>query len=166
MDNQIKGREYEIQVKHHIINNLNKQAYLWNEVPISLLINSGIIGNHNDHRLLRKEKKENPLKDTGIDIIQKESDTKCSIIQCKNGYKNGVTMKDLAGFICWMFSINNINGYIYYTNKISINLRELPKNERLTYIKHPFIENIKEEISKSLTHYNVINDLKNSFTAV
>jgi hypothetical protein len=58
MNNQIKGLLYEIQIRNYIINNLNKQAYLWNDTPISLLISSGIVGNHNEHRLLRINKKK------------------------------------------------------------------------------------------------------------
>ena len=44
MNNQIKGYTYELYIKTHIINKLNKQAYLWSE---TILIENGIIGSHN-----------------------------------------------------------------------------------------------------------------------
>ena len=76
MDNIIKGYNYEIQIKFYIINNLNKLAYLWNEVPENILINNSIIGSHNEHRLNRKNK----LIDTGVDIIQLEDNNICSLV--------------------------------------------------------------------------------------
>jgi len=141
--NQLKGYQYEIQIRDYIINNLNKKAYLWSDCPETLLINYGIIGSHNENRLKRIEKKENSLIDTGIDIIQEENENLCSIIQCKNGYKKGITMNDLAGFIYWMFSLEKqqINGIVYYTNKISSNIKALPINSRIKYIKQEFIDN-------------------------
>jgi hypothetical protein len=115
--NQEKGLNYEIQIRDYIISALHKNAYLWSDAPETILINCGIIGSHNEHRLIRKEKKENGLTDTGVDIIQVDSNTECSLVQCKNGYKNGLTIIDLAGFMCWMAAMDKINGYIYYTSK-------------------------------------------------
>ena len=46
--NKIKGDNYEIQIKNYIINELNKNAYLWHETPETILSNSGIIGTHNE----------------------------------------------------------------------------------------------------------------------
>ena len=67
------------KIKNYIINELNKNAYLWHETPETILINSGIIGSHNEHRLKRIENKENSLIDTGIDIIQVEDNNLCSL---------------------------------------------------------------------------------------
>jgi hypothetical protein len=99
MENNIKGYLYELQIRDYIINELNKQAYLWSDTPETILIDCGIIGSHNENRIRRKEHKENPLQDTGIDIIQIENENIVSFVQCKNGYKKGLTMADLAGFI-------------------------------------------------------------------
>ena len=66
----------------------------------NILIENGIYGSHNDARIKRKELKNNntdKLIDIGVDIIQID-DEKISFVQCKNGYKNGVTIDDLAGF--------------------------------------------------------------------
>ena len=56
------------------------------------MIQNGIIGSHNDHRLTRQYNKVNSLQDKGIDIIidNNENDDYieyCSIVQCKSGYK-------------------------------------------------------------------------------
>jgi hypothetical protein len=67
MENQIKGYNYEIQVRDYIINNLNNNAYLWKDIPENILIDIGIINSHNQNRIIRKENKENSIQDTGID---------------------------------------------------------------------------------------------------
>ena len=86
LNSHIKGKKYEIQTRDHIINVLNKKAYLWEDIPETILINAGIIASHNLNRLIRKDNKENPLMDTGIDIIQINEDNSISLVQCKNGY--------------------------------------------------------------------------------
>jgi hypothetical protein len=147
--NKEKGYLYEIQIRDYIINSLNKPAYLWSHTPETILLENNIISTHNDARLKRKELKEdklNPLQDTGIDIIQLENDGKCSIVQCKNGYKKGITMNDLAGFMCWMTHLDKLDGYVYYTNKLSINLRSLSPNPRIHYVKEPYIEPVNTDI--------------------
>lgn len=54
--NQEKGLNYEIQIRDYIINELGKPAYLWSDTPEIILINCGIIGSHNQHRLNRINK--------------------------------------------------------------------------------------------------------------
>ena len=90
MNNQEKGLLYEKFIKSIIINNLGKNAYLWNECPENILIDNNLIHSHNDMRLLRKDFKEGQIhnhKDIGIDLIQINKDN-ISIIQAKNGYEN------------------------------------------------------------------------------
>jgi len=141
MENQIKGSNYEIQVRDYIINNLNNNAYLWKDIPENILIDTGIINSHNQNRIIRKENKENPIQDTGIDLIQIDSNNKYILIQCKNGYKNGITMQDLSGFMCWMVSLDTLKGCVYYTNKLSNSIKNLPITNRVEYIKHEYITN-------------------------
>ena len=150
-ENQIKGYNYEIQIRDYIRKLLNKEAYLWSDTPETILIKNGIIGSHNINRLKRKENKENNIRDTGIDIIQiDDNETKlCSLIQCKNGYTKGLTMNDLAGFMCWMTVLDKLNGYVYHTNKLSTMLKELPINKRLSFIKQKYNE-IKQINSKTI----------------
>ena len=146
MNNQDKGYLYEIQIRDYIINELKFPAYLWKDTPETILLQNNIIGSHNHNRLRRIENKINSLRDTGIDVISLEND-KCSLVQCKNGYKKGIKMEDLAGFMCWMTTLDTLKGYVYYTDKLSQNILSLPKNKRIEYIKQPFTQNIIEEIN-------------------
>ena len=130
-----KGYKYEVFVKNHIINNLNKEAYLWKDIPEKILIDSKLIHSHNENRLKRKEKlNNNPLIDVGIDILQKDEDN-FTFVQCKNGYKSGLIIEDLAGFYMQMFNHINVNGHVYYTSKLSRNITENAINNRIQYIK-------------------------------
>ena len=149
MSNKEKGDNYELQIKNHIINVLKKPAYLWHETPEPILIECGIIGSHNENRLKRKEHKLNPLDDTGVDIIQPESYNTCVLVQCKNGYKKGVTLRDLAGFNSWMALYTEFNGCVYYTHKLSYHIESQRPSTRITYIKQPYITEIKHIETKT-----------------
>jgi superfamily II DNA or RNA helicase len=158
-NNLIKGFLYEKQIKDYIINNLQKNAYLWSETPETILISNGIIGSHNDLRLKRKDNKLNPLRDTGIDIIQIENNNKISFVQCKNGYMNGLRIDDLAGFsLMSLHHYNNIvKGYVYFTSKLSNNITLLPSNNKIIYIQQLFKDNI---LNKSTNVINLDNSNK------
>jgi superfamily II DNA or RNA helicase len=164
MSNQLKGYQYEIQIRDYIINTLNKPAYLWTDTPETILIQNNIIGSHNINRLKRKEHKINPLQDTGIDIIQLE-ENKCSLVQCKNGYKKGLKMEDLAGFNAWMSALDTLSGYVYYTDKLSQNIISLPKNKRIEYIKQPFQQDIIKENISEYQPYDYQTEALNKFIA-
>jgi len=129
MLNILKGSEYEVQIKNYLLGLTNSNhTWLWTETPMANLIESGIVDCHNTHRLIRKNNKENPLIDTGIDIILYNSQSnKYKLVQCKNGYSSGLRMSDLAGFYGWMSYLNNIEGIVYYTSKISPNILNLPQ---------------------------------------
>ena len=134
--NQEKGLLYEKFIKNIIINKINKPAYLWNECPETILIENNLIHSHNDLRLIRKDMKEGYLhhyKDIGIDIIQMETDNKCSIIQCKNGYLNGLKVEDIAGIMMRTAFLNDTKTYIYYTNSLSRNILYTSKISQLVY---------------------------------
>ena len=94
---EIKRKYYELNKE--AINAYNRKYYQDNKIQI---------------KQKRKENKENSLQDTGIDIIQINSDTEFSLVQCKNGYKNGLTYSELCGFFAWMASLDNLQGYVYY----------------------------------------------------
>lgn len=129
MNNQEKGLLYEKYVKSFIMQQLGKNAYLWNECPENILISNNLIHSHNDMRLLRKDMKEGYLhnhKDIGIDIIQIEND-KCSIVQCKNGYNNGLCVDDISGIMMRSNFLRDANTFIYYTNCLSRNIRYTAK---------------------------------------
>ena len=129
MNNQKKGLQYEKNVKYIIIQK-GMNAFLWNECPENILIKNNLVHSHNDLRLMRKDLKEGHLhnhKDIGIDIIQLDNNDKCSIVQCKNGYKDGICINDLSGIMLRAALIRNINTYIYYTSCLSRNLSNTTK---------------------------------------
>ena len=100
LTNKEKGDNYEIYVRDYIINELNKPAYLWSDISDEILINAGLINSNNDNRLKRKSNKINNIVDTGVDILQID-DNNYTLVQCKNGYNNGIHIHDLAGiYIC------------------------------------------------------------------
>lgn len=141
-NNQEKGLFYEKYVRDFIIENLHKNAYLWNECPENILINNNLICSHNSMRLYRKDLKEGNMhshKDIGIDVIQIEdkigetnnSDGTyiCSMIQCKNGYANGITIENIAGIMI-RTAAQDTNAFIYYTDKLSPNIKYVFYNSK------------------------------------
>ena len=129
MDNIEKGFKYEKQIKSLIIENTNHNAYLWNECPELILIKNNLIKSPEHNKNIRKAIKEGTLhnhKDIGIDIIQVDSNDVCvGIIQCKNGYLNGVCIKDIAGIMTRSAFNKLLPAIIYYTDKLSSNLNML-----------------------------------------
>ena len=126
MNNIEKGFKYEKQIKSLIIENTNYNAYLWNECPELILIENNLIKSPEHNKNIRKAIKEGTLhnhKDIGIDIIQVDSNDVCvGIIQCKNGYFNGVCIKDIAGIMTRSAFNKLLPAIIYYTDKLSSNL--------------------------------------------
>ena len=156
MNNQEKGLLYEKYIKNFIIQKLSKNAYLWNECPENILIDNNLIQSHNTLRLIRKDIKEGNLhshKDIGIDIIQIDNDDKCSIVQCKNGYNNGLSIDDLSGIMMRCAFIRDINTFIYYTNYLS-------RNIIYTSLLSPYVINIdcSSKIDDKL--FEIYNDNK------
>jgi superfamily II DNA or RNA helicase/cell shape-determining protein MreC len=75
-------------------------------------------------RLSRKNINEGYLhnhKDIGIDIVQIEND-KCTIVQCKNGYNNGLCVDDISGIMMRCAFNRDVNTFIYYTSFLSRNI--------------------------------------------
>lgn len=136
--NRLKGVQYEVFVRDDIIHNQGKQAYLWNDIPESVLINSGLIHSGNEHRLIRKKNmknknRNNPLIDVGVDILQCDKDN-YTLVQCKNGYNRGLTMADLGTFHTMLYHHSKLNGVVYHTSKLSYHLRENYLNPNIQYI--------------------------------
>ena len=143
-----KGYAYELYIRDHIRSNLQKQAFLWKDTPEPILISNNIIGSHNIARLIRKENIENPLQDTGIDIIQIDDEGRCHLVQCKNGYQKGLVIKDLAGFSMWMMYLDKLSGSVYYTDKLSLNLQSFPANPRIQFIKQEHLANVNPPLAR------------------
>jgi superfamily II DNA or RNA helicase len=137
MNNQEKGLLYEKYVKDFIIQKIGCNAYLWNECPENILIDNALVDSHNDMRLIRKDIKEGYLhthKDIGIDIIQLDNN-RCSIVQCKNGYSNGLCVDDISGIMMRSNFMRDVPTFIYYTNCLS-------RNVKYTSILSPYVVNI------------------------
>ncbi len=129
MNNIEKGFLYENQIKNFIINNTNFNAYLWNECPETILVDNKLISSHRQNCTIRKDIKEGKLhnhKDIGIDIIQVNNDNICNgIIQCKNGYSNGICISDISGIMIRSAFNKSLTTFIYYTNSLSKNINHL-----------------------------------------
>jgi superfamily II DNA or RNA helicase len=142
MSNQQKGLYYEKYVRDFIKHSLNKNSYLWNECPENILIDNNLICSHNGMRLYRKDLREGNLhnhKDIGIDVIQIEENVGntetddgifiCSMVQCKNGYSRGVTVENISGIMI-RTAAQDTNAFIYYTDKLSSNVKMVLCNSR------------------------------------
>ena len=84
ISNNDKGAMYEEFVCNKIKE--TNEAWLWKYIPEQHLVDSKLITSRNEHRLKRKKGDVNPLRDTGVDILQKTND-EYIFVQCKN-YKN------------------------------------------------------------------------------
>ena len=164
MENQIKGLAYEEFICKHLNN--EGQTWMWDKIPEKHLIDSGLIHKLNEHRLDRKkhlqnlDEYKNPLRDTGIDLLLM-IDNEYIFVQCKNGYKNGLMFEHLLGFNIMIANHETKYGRVYYTNKLSTNVKEIIISKRITYIKKtmPEPENkiiIKPKIIYKLRDYQII----------
>jgi superfamily II DNA or RNA helicase len=170
-DNYEKGLQYEKYVKNFIIQNLGKNAYLWNECPENVLIQNGLISSHNHLRLLRKDMKEGHLhshKDIGIDIIQIENVNDdietCSIVQCKNGYHKGLCIDHIAGIMARVAFLRDINSFIYYTSHLSKNIHNIMNNSQ--YVVYTDHNNLSKLEYQNKIHFvqlpyenNIVSDI-------
>jgi predicted helicase len=173
MNNQEKGLLYEKYIKDFIIQKIGKNAYLWNECPENILIDNALVHSHNDMRLIRKDIKEGYLhthKDIGIDIIQLDNN-RCSIVQCKNGYSNGLCVDDISGIMMRSNFLRDVPTFIYYTNCLSRNIKytsklspyvvnidcstnidkllEVSIDNKIYFVKLPYEDKNNQEITKT-----------------
>jgi len=140
-------------------------------------------------RLSRKNIKEGHLhnhKDIGIDIVQIEND-KCSIVQCKNGYNNGLCVDDISG-IMMRCAFERLNTYIYYTSYLSSGIRNTANissyvvhidcsnridhklfetyEEKIYFVKLPYVNCnlVKEDTKYEIVPYSYQTEAANKFT--
>ncbi len=170
--NKERGDRYE----NYICNKLNKNtiAFLWDKIPEKHLLLSGLIHDLNKHRLekikAKKNNKLNPLQDVGIDILHLKSNGEYVFVQCKNGYDEGLTVKNIAGFSWMMLNHEDKKGKLYYTSKLSRHIKENSLNKRIQFKKQimwrndeiVFDENIslydyQQEAVKTLQEYFINN---------
>ena len=154
MNNQEKGLIYEKFVKYILINKFNKEVYLWNECPETILIENKLVSSHNHLRMIRKDIKEGHLhnhKDIGIDLILIDKDEIC-LIQAKNGYSSGVRIEDLAG-IMMRNSLTRKKSYIFYTNSLSRNVLNLCQLSEFV----SFFSNFEELSINNISNINFVH---------
>jgi len=160
MENQIKGLAYDEFICKHLNN--EGQTWMWDKIPEKHLIASNLIHDLNKHRLERKkyvknsDEYKNPLRDTGIDLLL-IINGEYIFVQCKNGYKNGLTFEHLSGFNIMIANHETKYGRVYYTNKLSTNVKEVIISKRITYIKKtmPELEDENQIIVKQKIKYEL-----------
>jgi superfamily II DNA or RNA helicase len=146
--NQEKGNKYEFYIKKYLENQSDHAiAWLWKDIPEFYLKKSGLLGDWNEHRLVRKENVLNSLPDLGADILLFKNN-QYYLVQCKN-FESGnyVTIHHLAGFYA-MVAHFQMNGIVYYSSKLSPNLKLLKNNDKIEYMKEE-IENDTDQTLKS-----------------
>ena len=164
MNNQEKGLNYEIFIKNYLEEDFQNQAWLWKDIPEYNLKDAGLLNDWNLHRYIRKENKINGLPDLGTDILLKCNNT-YKLIQCKNyGPKNYVNINDLAGFYGMMVHFKK-DGILYYTSKLSHNLKSFKPVNEVQFIRKEFIieknnntKSIKEPYDYQIDAYEKLKD--------
>ncbi len=157
LNNKQKGDLYEKYILKKICQ--NNECWLWKDIPQQILIECGFFKDQEDYRIKKKLSKQNNdedlnfLIDTGFDLIEKDINNNYNAIQCKNGYKNGLTFTDISTFIAMKHCYKNIKfGKVYYTSKINNNIKRICLNtDDLIFINEPF-----EDFNIDLTKENKI----------
>ena len=164
-NNKERGDIYEKYISNYLSQeNENSINWIWHNIPEEHLINAGIIGDWNQHRINRKLNRINKLPDLGCDILYLGNDGEYKIIQCKFYNSNSIGIDCLAGFNAMMLAYDHLKGIVYHTSQITSNLLSLKQSSRIIYIKKDIenkelykeVEN-KEKIQKK--KYNKINIL-------
>lgn len=147
--NQLKGDKYENFIKIYLENDVDK-TWLWKDIPEFILKESGLLGDWNKHRLVRKEIKINNIPDLGADILLKKNN-KYILVQCKNfDAKNYVNIHHLGGFYS-MIAHYQMDGIVYYTSKLSPNIKILKPNDKIEFIQKG-IDDIVIPINKIISN--------------
>lgn len=161
--NQIKGLNYEIYIKH-FLENETRQSWLWHDIPEFQLRKAGLLGDWNEFRKIKKDNKINGHPDLGCDVLLKDNENYI-LVQCKNFESNSVTIHHLAGFHAMVLYFN-MEGIVFYTSKISSQLKWYKQNPKIQFIKQEMIENKIEIIPSKLQPYyyqiEAFNHLKDS----
>ena len=175
INNKEFSLDYEILCINYHQNHYDQKTFHWKYIPEDILLESGFIHNYNEYRLKRKlkwdEKKYNFLQEYGLDGISVENNDNniiCNGIQCKFYDKTIITAKHLGTFLSVInnrlrMKNNNSKGYLYYTSKLEINLKEDFQNSKgiMNPIKLPFMNEIKDE-NKDESKYELRNFQKDA----
>lgn len=128
MDNYLKGADYEKQIRDYLLAQPDIiDAWLWKEIPESVLEQAGILYDFEKTRKQRKkawDEGEHCLPDTGTDILAIKKEQSHTLYQAKN-YAGTVQQADLAGFYR-MQLIFGLPGEIWFPNKVSRVVADMP----------------------------------------
>jgi len=146
-----KGDVYEQYILAYLysedtnINNTNRYVWLWSDIPEEVMCDVGLIGNWNQYRLQRKANRINKLPDVGCDIFMIDNDSRY-LIQCKYyDSSNSVKIEDLAGWHGMLLDYPEMLGDLYYTSKLSENIKARKPNPRIRYFHKPYESSIATE---------------------
>lgn len=151
--------KYELFATKYHFETTNHITWHWSIVPEDELFKAGWIHDFNKWRIMKKEKnkKDKKIQEYGLDGLSKDSDGNYYGLQEKYYLSRSLNGNDLGSFyqsIYMRLKQNNPknSGFVYYPNKLEINLRDDIKNTNskdqaaIKFIKLQFIEsNIKQE---------------------
>ena len=149
-----KGDLYENYILAYLFESIPKcNAWLWSNIPEEVMCDVGLIGNWNEHRKQRKANRINKLPDIGCDIFMITPNNENHLVQCKYyAGKNHIKFEDIAGWSLMLVDNPEMFGDLYYTSKLSENLKARKPNPRINYIHKPYeepvISNSKIETTK------------------
>ena len=134
-----KGDEYEKYILDYLYSeDSNRKIWLWSNIPEEVMCDVGLIGNWNDCRLQRKSNRINKLPDVGCDIFMIDTENRNYLIQCKYYSSNSVKIEDLAGWHGMLLDYPEMLGDLYYTSKLSENIKARKPNPRIRYFHKPY----------------------------
>ena len=134
-----KGDEYEKYILDYLYSeDSNRQLWLWSNIPEEVMCDVGLIGNWNNCRLQRKSNRINKLPDVGCDIFMIDTENRNYLIQCKYYSSNSVKIEDLAGWHGMLLDYPEMLGDLYYTSKLSENIKARKPNPRIRYFHKPY----------------------------
>lgn len=143
MSSYIHGTNYEKFVKTFLLKKY-KYLWLWHEIPANILHSLKIISETHDS-----------CDDIGCDILAETNDGQYHFIQCKNystlGIDNTINICDLAGFYNFMAENNFVNGFVYYTGRISSQV--IKRSKSIKYVNLPY--NVCEKVNISPYSYQI-----------
>ncbi len=162
-----KGDDYEKYILEYLYSeDSNRKIWLWSNIPEDVMCDVGLIGNWNEYRLQRKSNRINKLPDVGCDIFMIDTENHNHLIQCKYySMKNSVKIDDLAGWNTMLVDYPDMYGDLYYTSKLSENIKARKPNPRIQYFYKPYepilddtktiaLETLNNEISETSTLFS------------
>ena len=146
-----KGDIYEKYILEYLyLEDSNRKIWLWGNIPEDVMCDVGLIGNWNDCRIQRKSNRINKLPDVGCDIFMIDNQNCNYLIQCKYYSSNSVKIEDLAGWHGMLLDYPEMLGDLYYTYKLSENIKARKPNPRIRYFHKQYEPILETEKTKTI----------------